>query len=300
MASAAMNALRKRRKEEIDAALKELEQSKVEADKNEEVEDELDDHDEEQPSDDKTTDENPVENSEQDDYKRKFERLSGKVSSLEKKANQAEQDAELLRQKLAEANARRALEKERSQTETDDEENEDDWGFDDKEGKPKKKATSAKSKTEINVSEEVNKVLSQKEKENQRNYFIKSLNGKLKSLGEESSFLELINEPSFEKYIRDNRRRSVLFDNSAETQDEESIAIMEELLIGYLGKEKTETKKNTTSPNVRSDNKPSSYKKTNEITEAQYQKALKDKRHASRRAKANEIIQAYHEQQKEK
>lgn len=233
-----------------------------------------------------------------DDYERKFKRLSGKMSQVEREKNEAKKRAQELEERLAELKARERLAAERDSSKPDGQDEQDGWDFDWSEEGAKTKPQRARSqpeKEERNVSAEVERILAEKEQQKRHAIFNRRLDDELKQLGEESSFIELVNEPDFDEFIMKNRVRKALFADSAQHQDDEAAEIMVKLVREYLGK--NNTVENKTTPNVKKATKPPEKPKAPLITEEEYLRAVRDKGVASKRKRANEIISAYHKQQ---
>ncbi len=253
----------------------------------------------------------------EDDFKRKFERLSGKMSKTEKERNEAKAEAERLRKEAEELRARLAVREELKSSQQSlhdddvDYDDEDDEGFiwgnddysDDEDVKPAKKNRKSKSekpKAEEDIDSKVEAVLARREKERQEKAFIKEMDNVISSLGEQSNFVELANEPTFIEFINKKRTRKAIFNDALTDIDKESVDLLKELVTDYLGKntEPVEKPKSNTSVSVQK-NRNAPKQKSNVISEAQYQQAVRDMGKASKRKQARAIVRAYKKQQEE-
>lgn len=305
MPSATMRSINEKRKQMLDSQAQDERADNTETETTDNAQsNEVDNHDEEnqqanlpdESPDKSTEDEGSESNPEpaKDDYERKFKRLSGKMSQVERERNETKQRVKELEERLAELKAREKLEAEmRAKNKSQDDDSEDDFDWGDEE--PKSKPKGSKKADDSEVEKEVERILAEKEKQKRHSIFNQKLDEELKDLGEESSFIELINEPDFDKFIMGNRARKALFADSAQHQDDEAIQIMKKLVREYLGKNKVV--ENKTTPNVKNTSKQPPKKQENLITEEEYLKAIRDKGVASKRKRANEIIAAYYKQQ---
>lgn len=307
MPSATMRALNEKRRQMLDSQAQDERADNTEIENTDNVQpDEVDNHDEENQQ-ENLPDENPDESTEdeggesnpepaKDDYERKFKRLSGKMGKVERERNEAKQRAKELEERLAELKAREKLEAEmKAKNKSQDDDFDDDYDYEWGRDEPKEKSKGKKKADDIEVEKEVERILAEKEKQKRHSIFNQKLDEELKDLGEESSFIELVNEPDFDKFIMSNRARKALFADSAQHQDDEAIQIMKNLVREYLGKNKVV--ENKTTPNVKNTSKRPPKKQENLITEEEYLRAIRDKGVASKRKRANEIIAAYHKQQ---
>lgn len=247
---------------------------------------------------------NKEEQEDKEDYKRKFQRASGKISSLEKRSNQAEKEAERLRKEIAKLEIE--LEKSTKDTEKSTPKNventEDDfeWMEDEEDENEKNTLKSSKpqkltpSKTD-DLDERIENAFAQREAKAREKKFIKELDNVVSSLGEQSSFIEVANEPDFNNFITQSRAKLAIFNSALNYQDEESVALLKEILTQYLGK----NKETTVSKNVpvKPQNNAVKSNKAKTITYEQYQKAVREKGIASKRNKAREVINAWRKQE---
>lgn len=315
MASATMQAIINKRKLRVEAA--EKANAQIDEQAIEQIDEQaVDEQPEPDIKDDATQPEQPElsdtdkQPKETPDFKRKFERLKGKTSGMEKALNAAEAQAKTLRERLERLEARQLVQDELaargSEANVDDTvERTVDEGGDfgwfsgdespsEQPSKPKATKADKSDKAPADVRDEIKQVLAEREQAQKQQSFVDKMDGVLSELGDKSSFIELINEPDFDAFVSNSRQRLALFNSASSHQDDEAVAMMRQIVGEYLGKDKT--KATLTSPTVKKQNKAMPKSKGEQINYEQYLQAVKDKRFASRRAAANKIIAAYNKQ----
>ena len=227
----------------------------------------------------------------EEDYETRFKRVSGKMSALESE-NAA------LRRQLAEkqvdtpAKAEPSAE-EREQALIEDLRKEygDDWEYMD-DVQQKMAIRQEKRLRALSVDDSVKSALSKRDDDAKTRSFITRMDEALKAHG--TNFVEAVNNPAFDAWLRESRKRTAIFEAAAQGRDDEAVTDMSELFAEFLGRK---GKENSTSPTVRRNKPVSPPKAGKEITFAEYAAAVKDKRHPGRRAAAQKIIDAYNKQQ---
>lgn len=278
---------------------------------------ETDDNDNANEETEQPADEQPAEPDEQpQDFKRKFERLSGKMSKTEKAKAQAEAEAEKLRQQLAKAEARLAAREEinalsnrenadnqRPTTDDDTSSVPDTWfengDFQSETVAPKqgKAKGNTGNQSADDIDRRVDAVLAQRDKQRQQAQFADKMDAVLADLGDEAKFFELVNEPDFDAFVSSSRSRLAIFNDAAVHQDDEAVKEMTRIVADYLGKGKGKEKpKSKQTPEVKKQGQKMQKPKPKQISYEQYQQAVKDKRHPAKRKAANQVIAAWEKQ----
>lgn len=253
-------------------------------------------------------------------------RLKGKVSALEKRSYHAEREAQAAKQRAAELEAeleaarkRRADQPEQDkrgehisdkdlEQEMIDELGQEAWDYLDdgqkrvhlatlrktheKARRTEKKADSQSAddrQDEDDIDKRIERRLSERDKAARKRRFIRELDEAVDG----GSFAEIVNSDDFGAWLNASRKRSAIFANAAEHHDEEAKNDLLELIGAYQRKD---GKTSNATPTTRNPARRERKAKKAEVTYAQYQKALKDKRHPTKRKAANEVIAAYKKQ----
>lgn len=295
-------------------------------------EDNVDDTDPNNTDDNQPEDNQPEDGSDEEgevDYKQKFERLRQKQSGIEKSKAQLAKEKEELAEKNRALQAE--LEKERQQLRDDAKKNPaeankpgsqadttqeevdaylakelgDDWEFMDE---SEKRTTRFLAKQTLDLKKQaqnnpdpassVEKVVAKKLAEEKQqaliNDFNKDMDKFVDGLDKGSTFHEVVNEPDFDRYLKENRVARAMFVEAANNVDAEAKTMMQDVISGYMGKQVLApkvTKKGPTSPDVKSPTKPQPKKKKAAVSEENIAWARKNlKRAGPLREKALAIM----------
>lgn len=237
-----------------------------------------------------------------DDTEHKFERLSKKVSGLEKSNHEKERALAEAQERIkqlesppkpkltAEEQEAALIEELRSEV------GPDSWDyFDD----AQRKAFIAMAKRnqkpeEDEVQSKIDAVLSKRDKEALTSRFVKSVDDKL--LDSKVSLAQLVNDKKFNSWLTEKRRRVAVFEDAVQNKDDEAVGDIIHLYGQY--KESGKSKPGNATPTVKSKGKAPNVK-PNSLTAEDYEKAIRMKVNPKKRAEAQRIIDAYRKQLEE-
>lgn len=234
----------------------------------------------------------------EDDIRERFERLSGKVSGLEKTNHAKDAEIEALR---AELEALKNPPKPQKSQEDMDKELEDElrkevgadeWDYlDDAQRKVMLAIAKRGGKRTSDVDEKIQTALQERDNRRRSQTFIEKMDAELSGRG--VKFLSLMNDERFNEWVGRSRKRLAIFEAAMEHRDDEAKQDISDLIHDYYAEQ---GKPNKGTPPVKP-NQTKAAPKSDKISHEEYVKALRDKRHPGRREKARAIIAAYKKQE---
>lgn len=230
----------------------------------------------------------------EDETSEKYRRLQGKASALEKENHELVTEREALRKELEELKkAPPKSEKEKHEDfikQLREDIGAEHWDYLD-ESEKQAFIRMAQRQEEKNraVTETAQRIVYEKDENRRSQEFVGAMDEALKKY--DTTFLGLANNAEFNEWVKGSRRNYAIWKASVEGKDTEAQQDLMALAEEFFGKE------NNSSPTIKNAPAKPAKQPSVKITYEQYIAAIRDKRHPSRRARAQAIIDQYLKQE---
>lgn len=236
----------------------------------------------------------PPQGGQEDETSEKYRRLQGKASALEKENHELVTEREALRKELEELKkAPPKSEKEKHEDfvkQLREDIGAEHWDYLD-ESEKQAFIRMAQRQEEKNraAMETAQRVVYEKDENRRSQEFVGAMDEALKKY--DTTFLGLANNAEFNEWVKGSRRNYAIWKASVEGKDTEAQQDLMALAEEFFGKE------NNSSPTIKNAPAKPAKQPSAKITYEQYIAAIRDKRHPSRRARAQAIIDQYLKQE---
>lgn len=236
----------------------------------------------------------PPQGGQEDETSEKYRRLQGKASALEKENHELVTEREALRKELEELKkAPPKSEKEKHEDfvkQLREDIGAEHWDYLD-ESEKQAFIRMAQRQEEKNraAMETAQRVVYEKDENRRSQEFVGAMDEALKKY--DTTFLGLANNAEFNEWVKGSRRNYAIWKASVEGKDTEAQQDLMALAEEFFGKE------NNSSPTIKNAPPKPAKQPSAKITYEQYIAAIRDKRHPSRRARAQAIIDQYLKQE---
>ena len=232
--------------------------------------------------------------SQEDESSEKFRRLQGKTSALEKENHELVLEREALRKELEELKkAPPKSEKEKHEDfvkQLREDIGAEYWDYLDESEKQAFIRMAQRQEEKNRAAAETAQRLVYEKDENRRSQeFVGAMDEALKKY--DTTFLGLANNAEFNEWVKGSRRNYAIWKASVEGKDTEAQQDLMALAEEFFGKE------NNSSPPVHNSQPKPAKPQGAKVSYEQYVSAIRDKRHPSRRARAQAIIDQYLKQE---
>lgn len=236
----------------------------------------------------------PPQGGQEDETSEKYRRLQGKASALEKENHELVTEREALRKELEELKkAPPKSEKEKHEDfvkQLREDIGAEHWDYLD-ESEKQAFIRMAQRQEEKNraATETAQRIVYEKDENRRSQEFVGAMDEALKKY--DTTFLGLANNAEFNEWVKGSRRNYAIWKASVEGKDTEAQQDLMALAEEFFGKE------NNSSPTIKNAPAKPAKQPSAKITYEQYIAAIRDKRHPSRRARAQAIIDQYLKQE---
>jgi hypothetical protein len=236
----------------------------------------------------------PQQGGQEDETSEKYRRLQGKASALEKENYELVTEREALRKELEELKkAPPKSEKEKHEDfvkQLREDIGAEHWDYLD-ESEKQAFIRMAQRQEEKNraATETAQRIVYEKDENRRSQEFVGAMDEALKKY--DTTFLGLANNAEFNEWVKGSRRNYAIWKASVEGKDTEAQQDLMALAEEFFGKE------NNSSPTIKNAPAKPAKQPSAKITYEQYIAAIRDKRHPSRRARAQAIIDQYLKQE---
>lgn len=236
----------------------------------------------------------PPQGVQEDETSEKYRRLQGKASALEKENHELVTEREALRKELEELKkAPPKSEKEKHEDfvkQLREDIGAEHWDYLD-ESEKQAFIRMAQRQEEKNraATETAQRIVYEKDENRRSQEFVGAMDEALKKY--DTTFLGLANNAEFNEWVKGSRRNYAIWKASVEGKDTEAQQDLMALAEEFFGKE------NNSSPTIKNAPAKPAKQPSAKITYEQYIAAIRDKRHPSRRARAQAIIDQYLKQE---
>jgi hypothetical protein len=236
----------------------------------------------------------PPQGAQEDETSEKYRRLQGKASALEKENHELVTEREALRKELEELKkAPPKSEKEKHEDfvkQLREDIGAEHWDYLD-ESEKQAFIRMAQRQEEKNraATETAQRIVYEKDENRRSQEFVGAMDEALKKY--DTTFLGLANNAEFNEWVKGSRRNYAIWKASVEGKDTEAQQDLMALAEEFFGKE------NNSSPTIKNAPAKPAKQPSAKITYEQYIAAIRDKRHPSRRARAQAIIDQYLKQE---
>lgn len=236
----------------------------------------------------------PPQGGQEDETSEKYRRLQGKASALEKENHELVTEREALRKELEELKkAPPKSEKEKHEDfvkQLREDIGAEHWDYLD-ESEKQAFIRMAQRQEEKNraATETAQRIVYEKDENRRSQEFVGAMDEALKKY--DTTFLGLANNAEFNEWVKGSRRNYAIWKASVEGKDTEAQQDLMALAEEFFGKE------NNSSPTIKNAPAKPAKQPSVKITYEQYIAAIRDKRHPSRRARAQAIIDQYLKQE---
>ncbi len=236
----------------------------------------------------------PQQGGQEDETSEKYRRLQGKASALEKENHELVTEREALRKELEELKkAPPKSEKEKHEDfvkQLREDIGAEHWDYLD-ESEKQAFIRMAQRQEEKNraATETAQRIVYEKDENRRSQEFVGAMDEALKKY--DTTFLGLANNAEFNEWVKGSRRNYAIWKASVEGKDTEAQQDLMALAEEFFGKE------NNSSPTIKNAPAKPAKQLSAKITYEQYIAAIRDKRHPSRRARAQAIIDQYLKQE---
>jgi len=236
----------------------------------------------------------PQQGGQEDETSEKYRRLQGKASALEKENHELVTEREALRKELEELKkAPPKSEKEKHEDfvkQLREDIGAEHWDYLD-ESEKQAFIRMAQRQEEKNraATETAQRIVYEKDENRRSQEFVGAMDEALKKY--DTTFLGLANNAEFNEWVKGSRRNYAIWKASVEGKDTEAQQDLMALAEEFFGKE------NNSSPTIKNAPAKPAKQPSAKITYEQYIAAIRDKRHPSRRARAQAIIDQYLKQE---
>lgn len=236
----------------------------------------------------------PPQGGQEDETSEKYRRLQGKASALEKENHELVTEREALRKELEELKkAPPKSEKEKHEDfvkQLREDIGAEHWDYLD-ESEKQAFIRMAQRQEEKNraATETAQRIVYEKDENRRSQEFVGAMDEALKKY--DTTFLGLANNAEFNEWVKGSRRNYAIWKASVEGKDTEAQQDLMALAEEFFGKE------NNSSPTIKNALSKPAKQPSAKITYEQYIAAIRDKRHPSRRARAQAIIDQYLKQE---
>ena len=236
----------------------------------------------------------PQQGGQEDETSEKYRRLQGKASALEKENHELVTEREALRKELEELKkAPPKSEKEKHEDfvkQLREDIGAEHWDYLD-ESEKQAFIRMAQRQEEKNraAAETAQRIVYEKDENRRSQEFVGAMDEALKKY--DTTFLGLANNAEFNEWVKGSRRNYAIWKASVEGKDTEAQQDLMALAEEFFGKE------NNSSPTIKNAPAKPAKQPSAKITYEQYIAAIRDKRHPSRRARAQAIIDQYLKQE---
>lgn len=236
----------------------------------------------------------PPQGGQEDETSEKYRRLQGKASALEKENHELVTEREALRKELEELKkAPPKSEKEKHEDfvkQLREDIGAEHWDYLD-ESEKQAFIRMAQRQEEKNraATETAQRIVYEKDENRRSQEFVGAMDEALKKY--DTTFLGLANNAEFNEWVKGSRRNYAIWKASVEGKDTEAQQDLMALAEEFFGKE------NNSSPTIKNAPPKPAKQPSVKITYEQYITAIRDKRHPSRRARAQAIIDQYLKQE---